>query len=82
MEKDKKLYLLEKQIEGIETTIHNLKETNKHLNEENYYLREKNDQVELSIYHKESAIDSLKKQVYQYTDELQKFEGDLKNSEL
>jgi hypothetical protein len=32
MEKDKKIYSLEKQIEGIEVTIHNLKETNKHLN--------------------------------------------------
>lgn len=45
-------------------------------------MREKNDQVELSIYHKENAIDSLRKQNDKYAYQLQELEGKLYNSEL
>ena len=66
----------------MEKTIQNMKETNKHINEENQYLREKNDQVEMNLYHKESSIDGLKKQLEQLDFQAQEVEAKLYNAGL
>ena len=81
-EKEKKISCLEKQLEGMEKTIQHMKETNKHINEENQYLREKNDQVELNLYHKESSLDALKKQLEQLDFQARELEAKLYNAGL